>query len=97
LSNEEKTNDYENFEKKNDLYEHFEKKNDLYEHFEKRGVVEKRGRRKRNPCPMPLWLKSLPINIINCIKFYVNCSTLTGAYDWQYKYLFVCLYANHLP
>ena len=44
-----------------------------------------------------LLLKSLPINIINCIKFYVNCSALTGAYDWQYKYLFVCLYANHLP
>jgi hypothetical protein len=36
-----------------------------------------------------LLLKSLPINIINCIKFYVNCSALTGAYDWQYKYLFV--------
>ena len=30
-----------------------------------------------------LLLKSLPINIINCIKFYVNCSALTGAYDWQ--------------
>jgi hypothetical protein len=28
-----------------------------------------------------LLLKSLPINIINCIKFYVNCSALTGAYD----------------
>jgi hypothetical protein len=26
----------------------------LYENFEKRGVVEKRGRRKRNPCPMRL-------------------------------------------
>ena len=37
-------------------------------------------------------LKSLPINIINCIKFYVNCSALTGVYDWQYKYLFVCLF-----
>jgi hypothetical protein len=36
-----------------------------------------------------LLLKSLPINIINCIKFYVNCSALTGVYDWQYKYLFV--------
>ena len=44
-----------------------------------------------------LLLKSLPINIINCIKFYVNCSALTGVYDWQYKYVFVCLYANHLP
>jgi hypothetical protein len=43
-----------------------------------------------------LLLKSLPINIINCIKFHVNCSALTGAYDWQYKYLFVCLYTNHL-
>ena len=30
-----------------------------------------------------LLLKSLPINIINCIKFYVNCSALIGAYDWQ--------------
>ena len=30
-----------------------------------------------------LLLKSLPINIINCIKFDVNCSALTGAYDWQ--------------
>ena len=25
------------------------------ENFEKSGVVEKRGRRKRNPCPMRLW------------------------------------------
>ena len=48
-------------------------------------------------CNSLLLLKSLPINIINCIKFYVNCSALTGVYDWQYKYLFVCLYANHLP
>ena len=46
-------------------------------------------------CNSLLLLKSLPINIINCIKFYVNCSALTGVYDWQYKYLFVCLYANH--
>ena len=30
-----------------------------------------------------LLLKSLPINIMNCIKSYVNCSALTGAYDWQ--------------
>ena len=30
---------------------------------------------------LTLLLKSLPINIINCIKFYVNCSALTGAYD----------------
>ena len=48
-------------------------------------------------CNSLLLLKSLPINIINCIKFYVNCSALTGVYEWQYKYLFVCLYANHLP
>ena len=48
-------------------------------------------------CNSLLLLKSLPINIINCIKFYVNCSALTSVYDWQYKYLFVCLYANHLP
>jgi hypothetical protein len=40
-------------------------------------------------CYSPLLLRSLPINVINCIKFYGNCSTLTGAYDWQYKYLFV--------
>jgi hypothetical protein len=46
-------------------------------------------------CNSLLLLKSLPINIINCIKFYVNCSALTGVYDWQYKYLFVCLYTNH--
>jgi hypothetical protein len=36
-------------------------------------------------CNSLLLLKSLQINIINCIKFYVNCSALTGAYDWQYK------------
>jgi hypothetical protein len=48
-------------------------------------------------CNSLLLLKSLPINIINCIKFYVNCFALTGVYDWQYKYLFGCLYANHLP
>ena len=30
-----------------------------------------------------LLLKSLPINIIKCIKFYVNYSALIGAYDWQ--------------
>ena len=48
-------------------------------------------------CNSLLLLKLLPINVINCIKSYVNCSALTGAYDWQYKYLFVCLYANHLP
>jgi hypothetical protein len=34
-------------------------------------------------CFSLLLLKSLPINVINCIKFYVNCSALTGAYDWQ--------------
>ena len=28
-------------------------------------------------CNSLLLLKSLPINIINCIKFYVNCSALT--------------------
>ena len=48
-------------------------------------------------CNSLLLLKSLPINVINCIQFYVNYSALTGAYDWQYKYLLVCLYANHLP
>ena len=34
-------------------------------------------------CNSLLLLKSLPINVINCIKFYVNLSALTGAYDWQ--------------
>jgi hypothetical protein len=34
-------------------------------------------------CNSLLLLKSLPINMIKCIKFYVNCSALTGAYDWQ--------------
>ena len=29
-------------------------------------------------CNSPLLLKSLPINVIDCIKFYVNCSVLTG-------------------
>ena len=48
-------------------------------------------------CSSLLLLKSLPTNVINCMKFYVNCSALTDAYDWQYNYLFVCLYANHLP
>ena len=43
-------------------------------------------------CNSLLLLKSLLINIINCIKLSVNCSALTGAYDWQYKYLFVCLF-----
>jgi hypothetical protein len=30
-------------------------------------------------CNSLLLLKSLPINVINCIKFYVNCSALTGS------------------
>jgi hypothetical protein len=34
-------------------------------------------------CNSLLLLKSLPINVINCIKLYANCSALTGAYDWQ--------------
>ena len=37
-------------------------------------------------CNSLLLLKSLPINIINCIKFYVNCSAwdhICSAYDWQ--------------
>jgi hypothetical protein len=32
-------------------------------------------------CNLLLLLKSFPINIINCIKFYVNCSALTGVYQ----------------
>jgi hypothetical protein len=43
LSNEKKNNDYENFEK-----------GMIYMKILKKGVVEKRGRRKRNPCPMRL-------------------------------------------
>jgi hypothetical protein len=36
-------------------------------------------------CNSPLLLKSLPINVINCIKFYrVNCSALTGILDIIY-------------
>jgi hypothetical protein len=46
LSNEEKTKDYENFEK-GMIYIKILKKG---------GVVEKGGRRKRNPCPMRLWI-----------------------------------------
>jgi hypothetical protein len=47
LSNEEKTNDYENFEK-----------GMIYMKILKKGrVVEKGGRRKRNPCPMRLWIR----------------------------------------
>jgi hypothetical protein len=48
LSNEEKTNDYENFEK-GMIYMKILKKGG--------GGVEKRGRRKRNPCPMRLWVR----------------------------------------
>ena len=44
-------------------------------------------------CNSLLLLKSLPINVINCIKFYVNCCVC----DYNIKILFVCLYANHLP
>ena len=51
LSNEEKTNDYENFEK-GMIYMKILKKG---------GVVEKRGRRKRNPCPMRLWTISVDV------------------------------------
>jgi hypothetical protein len=40
LSNEEKTNDYENFEK-----------GMIY-----MKILKKWGRRKRNPCPMRLWV-----------------------------------------
>jgi hypothetical protein len=44
LSNEEKTNDYENFEK-GMIY---------MKSLKKGGSREKGGRRKRNPCPMRL-------------------------------------------
>jgi hypothetical protein len=43
LSNEEKTNDYENFEK-----------GMIY-----MKILKKGGRRKRNPCPMRLWSNML--------------------------------------
>jgi hypothetical protein len=52
LSKEEKTNDYEKFEK-GMIYMKILKKG---------GVVEKRGRRKRNPCPMRLWLDLLVVS-----------------------------------
>jgi hypothetical protein len=45
LSNEEKRNDYENCEKGTIYMKNLKKGG---------GVVEKRGRRKRNPCPMRL-------------------------------------------
>jgi hypothetical protein len=40
--------------KKNEDYENFEKGMIYMKILEKRGVVEKRGRRKRNPCLMHL-------------------------------------------
>ena len=43
-------------------------------------------------CNSLLLLKSLPINIINCIKFYVNCSALTGRRVWLAIQIFVCLF-----
>jgi hypothetical protein len=58
LSNEEKTNDYENFEK-GIIYMKILKKG---------GVVEKRGRRKRNPCPMRLW--TTPTCLLCCFMIY---------------------------
>jgi hypothetical protein len=39
-------------------------------------------------CNSLLLLKSLPINVINCIKFYVNCSALAGRVfeiRWTYR------------
>ena len=44
-------------------------------------------------CNSLLLLKSLPINVINCIKFYVNCSVLTGTglMIGNTNILFVCL------
>ena len=47
--------------RKNEWLWKFWKRNDLYENFEKGGVVEKRGRRKRNPCPMRLWILSISL------------------------------------
>jgi hypothetical protein len=43
-----------------------------------------------------LLLKSLPINVINCIKFYVNCSALTGAYDCLCLFVCLCLMLHRL-
>ena len=48
-------------------------------------------------CNSLLLLKSLPINVINCIQLYVNCSALKGAYDWQYKYLFFLFICKSSP
>jgi hypothetical protein len=60
LSNEEKKNDYENFEK-----------GMIYMKIWKKGeVVEKRGRRKRNPYPMRLWY-SVPHLVINGFTIFV--------------------------
>ena len=40
-------------------------------------------------------LKSSSINVSNCITIYVNCSALTGAYDWQWNIcLSVCLFCG---
>jgi hypothetical protein len=50
LSNEEKTNDYENFEK-----------GMIY-----MKILKKGGRRKRNPCPMHLWFHSLHSEFTCC-------------------------------
>ena len=60
LSNEEKTNDYENFEK-GMIYMKILKKGGG-------GVVEKRGRRKRNPCLMRLWKKCATARVLRSIK-----------------------------
>jgi hypothetical protein len=64
LSNEEKTNDYENFEK-GMIYMKICKR---------RGVVEKRGRRKRNPCPMRLCLKPF----LTIFQLYIVTASFIG-------------------
>jgi hypothetical protein len=56
-----KTNDYENFEK-GMIYMKILKKG--------RGVVEKRGGKKRNPCPMRMWMVHL-ILIIYKMCFHI--------------------------
>ena len=60
-------------------------------------ILPSTGTCHRRPFALNLRSKSLSINVINCITSYVNCSALTGVYDWQYKYVFVCFYANDLP
>jgi hypothetical protein len=44
------------------------KKGMIMKILKKGGVVEKRGRRKRNPCPMRLWKKCATARVLRSIK-----------------------------